>query len=175
MSDPFLGEIRMMAFDFPPKGWALCNGQLMSIGQNPALFSLLGTQFGGDGTATFGLPDLRGRVGVGMGPGAGLPPVQIGQQDGVETVTLQTSQVPAHTHEVFAVSDLAGTSDPAGALPAAKGRGGLAMFGPAGSKDTTLSPSAVSAGGAGQPHDNMQPYLVLNACIATVGLFPNRQ
>jgi microcystin-dependent protein len=174
MSEAFVGELRIMAFNFAPRGWASCNGQLLPINQNQALFSLLGTTYGGNGVNTFALPDLRGRAAVGWGSGPGLPTVQIGERGGVENVALSAAQVPAHTHTMNAVSDIANASLPSLALPAAKSRTGLAMFGPAGSGNTTLNAGAVSAAGAGQAHNNVQPSSVLNYCIALSGIFPSR-
>ena len=172
MSTSFLGELRIMAFSFPPRGWSQCNGQLLPINQNQALFSLLGTQYGGNGTTNFALPDLRGRGAVHAGLGVG--PTQMGERGGVENVTLLVQQLPQHVHTLNAVSDIANANVPGNALPAARGRGGLSMFGAAGSSNTTLSPQAVTNAGGNQPHDNMQPYGVLNFCIALQGIFPSR-
>lgn len=174
MSEAFIGELRLMAFSFAPRGWAHCDGQLLPINQNQALFSLLGTQYGGNGQTTFALPDLRSRAAVGMGTGPGLPPVQLGEMAGAENVTLSTTQVPAHQHTFNAASDLANASMPGLALPGAKSRTGLAMFGAAGSANTTLNPGAVSAAGGSQPHNNLQPLTTLNYCIALFGIFPSR-
>lgn len=167
--DPFIGEIRCFGFNFAPIGWALCQGQLMSISQNTALFSLLGTMYGGDGRTTFGLPDLRGRTPMGMGQGPGLSQRDQGEQAGTETVTLVQGQLPAHNHSV-AASSSATAKSPAAALPAYTGD--AATYGTAG--DMAMSPTMVGGGGGGQPHDNLQPYLVLNWCIATEGVFPSR-
>ncbi len=174
MSEAFIGELRIMAFNFAPRGWAFCEGQTLPINQNQALFSLLGTTYGGNGVSTFALPDLRGRAAVGAGSGPGLPPVQLGERGGVESVGLSTAEVPPHSHTMNAVSDIANASLPGLALPAAKSRTGLAMFGPAGSGNTALNAAAVSAAGAGQAHNNVQPSSVLNYCISLFGIFPSR-
>src|SRR3954454_5741331 len=135
MSDPFIGELRLFGFNFAPRNWATCDGQLMSISQNTALFSLLGTQYGGNGQTTFALPDLRGRVPKHAGQGPGLSTYTIGQVGGTETQTLSASQMPAHTHAVAASTDDATTSQPGGKVPAAVGGG--AYGGPA--ADTTMA------------------------------------
>lgn len=168
MSTPFLGELKLMSFGFAPKGWALCHGQLLPIAQNQALFALLGTNFGGNGQTTFALPDLRGRSP--MHNGAALP---LGEKAGQEAVTLLPSQMPAHSHSLTATNDLANASVPGGAVPAAKGRGGMSRYGPAGGA-TPMGPGALASTGGSQPHDNMQPFLVLNWVIALQGIFPSR-
>jgi microcystin-dependent protein len=170
MSDPFLGQISITAFAFAPKGWALCNGQLLSINQNQALFSLLGTQYGGDGRVTFALPDLRGRAAVHAG--GGVPP---GQRAGAEWVALNVSQMPSHSHALKATSDLANASVPGNALPAARARGGPTMYASGtGGQAVAMHPDTVAAAGGSQPHDNMQPYGVLSFVIALQGIFPSR-
>ena len=168
MSDPFLGQININAFGFAPKGWALCNGQLLPINQNQALFSLLGTQFGGDGRTTFALPDFRGRAAVHRGAG-----LEQGQTAGAESVTLTRAQMPSHSHALMASADFAISNVPGNALPAARPRGGLALYatgGPPGS----MAPGAVTSVGAGQQHPNMQPFNTLNFVIAMTGIFPSR-
>lgn len=168
MAEPFLSEIRLMSFNFAPKGWAQCNGQLLPINQNQALFSLLGTTFGGNGQTTFALPDLRGRVPAHMGSN-----VYLGQATGAEAVTLAESHLPAHVH-IGKVSDVLATgASPAGALVGRKGRLGHDMYG-APDNLTALNPAAGGATGGSQPHLNMQPYLTLNFCIALQGIFPSR-
>ncbi|MFG6460230.1 phage tail protein [Roseateles sp. DXS20W] len=167
MSDPFLGELRLMSFAKPPKGWALCDGQTLPIQQNQALFALLGTTYGGNGQTTFMLPDLRGRAPL---HGATLP---LGSSGGQEAVTLSTSQIPPHTHTLVATSELANASVPGDAVPAAKGRGGIDHYAPAGSA-ATMDPGTIAANAGGQPHPNMQPFQVLSWAIALVGIFPSR-
>lgn len=167
--DPFIGEIRSFGFNFAPVGWALCNGQLLSISQNTALFSLLGTMYGGNGQTTFGLPDLRGRVSLGFGQGPGLSMRTQGEVGGSETVTLTQATLPPHSHTV-AASSTATTKNPSGSLPSVTGAG--SSYGT--TADLVMSPSMIGGGGSGQPHDNMAPYLVLNWCIATQGIFPSR-
>jgi microcystin-dependent protein len=159
--DPYLGEIRMFGGNFAPVGWAFCNGQLLAISENDALFTLLGTQFGGDGQSTFGLPDLRGRVPIHQGSG-----FVIGQSGGAETVTLTASQLPAHSHSVRLAIGGTPTADPSGSLVAAAGPN-LFATGPA----TTLS---TSANGGSQPHDNMAPFLGISFIIALFGIFPSQ-
>jgi len=176
--EPFLGQITLFPFNFAPKGWAFCQGQLMPIQQNTALFSLLGTFYGGNGTTTFGLPDLRGRVPVSQGQAPGLSNYAIGSFQGAETVTLLASQVPPHSHPFPAFAVQATTNAPNGALPAeghSTGRGAPAVntYAPL----TTAVPLAsgqVALAGNGQPHNNLQPYLTLNWCIALQGIFPSR-
>ncbi|RUL69091.1 phage tail protein [Dyella choica] len=176
MSDYFLGQIMLTGFGFPPRGFAQCNGQLLPINQNTALFSLLGTQFGGNGTSNFALPDLRGRAPVSAGAsadGAWQPaPYSIGEQMGVETVTLLTANLPQHNHNV-ATSTQNGASRVAtnsvyGAFP------NEALYASAASGLSALNPAQVQNAGGNQPHDNMQPYLAINFNIALNGIFPAR-
>jgi microcystin-dependent protein len=170
MSDPFLGEIRMFGFNFAPYGWAMCNGQLLPISQNTALFSLLGTTYGGDGQTTFQLPNLQSRVAIHQGQGSGLSLYDIGQASGSETVTLTQNQMPQHSHSVSASSAPGTSGRPASAVPA---RSTGEVY--AGSSDgTTMSPSMIGNAGGSQPHTNIQPYLTLNFCIALQGIFPSR-
>ena len=172
MSDSFLGEIRIFAFDYPPKGWALCNGQTMPINQNQSLFSLLGTQYGGNGTTNFLLPDLRDRVAISAGQGNGLSSYQQGQTGGASAVTLTTSNIPAHTHTLSVVANTAGSSaSPAGARFATAAAGLGNVYG--GAADGTGSSVALPSQG-GAAHNNEQPYLTLNFCIALQGIFPPR-
>jgi microcystin-dependent protein len=166
MSNPFIGELRLMSFSFAPKGWALCNGQILPIQQNQALFSLLGTTYGGNGQTTFMLPDLRGRT-----PLHTSDDLPLGTQAGQETVTLSAAQIPAHSHSLIATSDLANASVPGGAVPAAKGRGGINRYAPAGN-DTVMDPGTVAVNEGSQPHPNMQPFEVLSWAIALVGEYP---
>ena len=169
MSQPFIGEIRPFGFNFAPAGWAFCFGQLMPISQNTALFSILGTTYGGDGMQTFALPDLRGRVPVHVSN-----QVLLGESAGVETVTLTQSQLPAHGHAVMASADLAAATTPAANVMGAKPRFGADVYA-AGSPATPLSASSVGpAAPFGLAHDNMQPSLAVNFCIALFGVFPAR-
>lgn len=170
MSNPYLGQISATAFNFAPRGWALCNGQLLAINQNQALFSLLGTQFGGDGRTTFALPDLRGRVP--MHANAFNP---VGQGVGAAAVTLQASNLPAHGHALNTSTDLANSAVPGGKVPAARPRAGPVVYAARGSTPTVaLHADSVSDTGGTQPHDNMQPSLGLNFIIALQGIFPSR-
>ena len=170
MSNMFLGQITTTAFNFAPRGWALCNGQLLQINQNQALFALLGTQFGGDGVATFALPDLRGRVPMHTDA---LNPV--GQAVGAPAVTLQAANLPAHGHALNTTTELANSAVPGGAVPAARPRAGPVVYAAAGSTPAvTLHVGSVSDIGGAQPHDNMQPSLGLNFIIALQGIFPSR-
>ena len=173
MSDPFLGEIRLFPYNFAPRGWAFCNGQIMAISQNTALFSLLGTTYGGNGTTNFALPDLRGRVAVSSGQGPGLSSYVLGQQSGSENTTLLQAQMPAHSHTVSPAANDAAASvtRPGGAVMA---RVSTAIYAGAGDGSTTMAASTTSNTGGNQPHTNIQPLLVLNYCIALQGIFPSR-
>ena len=169
MAEPFLSEIRLMSFVFAPRGWALCNGQLLPINQNQALFALLGTTYGGDGRVNFALPDLRGRSPLHVGAGTSL-----GERDGEEAHTLTVAELPGHSHALSASSDVANTHLPGAALPAGKPRGGINRYAAAGSGNTALHPGSLTpALGGGQPHNNLQPYLTLNFVIALQGIFPS--
>jgi microcystin-dependent protein len=171
--DPFLAEIRMFACNFAPKGWALCQGQILAISQNTALFSLLGTTYGGNGQTTFGLPDLRGNIP--MHPGQGqLGFYDLGQQAGSETVTLLQTEMPAHTHTLKADAiDPADTNTPSPSASYAQSTGGP-LYQTAATPSATLAPGALPVMGGNQPHNNLQPYLTVNYCIALVGIFPAR-
>ena len=177
--DPFIGQITLFPYNFAPSGWALCQGQLLPISQNTALFSLLGTQFGGDGKTNFGLPDMRGRVPIGQGQGPGLTPTTMGEMLGVENVTLLANQSGAHSHAFPAYAVPATANAPAGAAVAeghATGRGGGAVNTYA-APGTPLGLAAAQLGppvGGNQPHNNLQPYLTMNWCIALQGIFPSR-
>lgn len=170
MGNQYLGEIRLMAFNFAPKQWAQCIGQLLSIQQNTALFALLGTNFGGNGVSTFGLPDMRGRAPVHQSPNYVL-----GQMAGTETVTLNTTQIPQHQHFVQAVNGPGGASRPINAMLArsAAASGGGAVYTGA-SNTTPLNQNSIQPYGNSQPHVNMQPYLAMTYCIALQGIFPSR-
>ena len=170
MSEPFLGQISIFSFNFAPKGWTMCNGQLLPINQNQALFALLGTQFGGNGQTNFALPSLQGNVPMGMGQGGGLSPRNIGQVGGAQAVTLLLSQIPSHSH-VPNYTAAANAMGPVGNLWAADPNGNV-TFDMTGTE--TLAPNAIGNAGGSQPHDNMAPYLTLNFCIALQGIFPSR-
>lgn len=170
MAQPFVAEIRIFPFNFAPVGWALCNGQAMRISQNTALFSLLGVNFGGDGRSTFGLPNLQGNVPVNAGQGPGLSLYNVGQSGGSPTVKLLDTQMPAHNHTLRAQSGSATTTSPVGAVPATTSIPTYAA--PGGS--ATLNAGALQNTGGSLPHNNLQPYLVLNFCIALQGVFPPR-
>lgn len=171
--DPFVAEIRIFGFGFAPHGWAFCDGQLLPVSQNTALFSLVGATYGGDGQVTFGLPDLRGRVPVQPGQGPGLSLYDLGEAGGLESVALVQSELPVHTHPLRADTvDPADTNVPSPAASFARSTGGE-MY--ASTADTSLAADALSpVPGGGQPHPNMQPSLTLNFCIALQGVFPSR-
>jgi microcystin-dependent protein len=190
MSQPFLGMIILVPYNFAPRNWAFCNGQIMPIAQNTALFSLLGTTYGGNGQTTFALPDLRGRVPNSSGQGPGLQDYFLGESAGTETVTMTVNQLPAHTH-VMGLGTLAAAANvknaagnrqsPAGNVPASEASGVTAIYSNA-APDATMAGSAVSLSGApsaapvggSQPFPIVQPYLTLNYCIALTGIFPSR-
>jgi microcystin-dependent protein len=169
--DPFVAEIRIFPFNFPPKGWAWCDGQLLPISQNTALFSLLGTTYGGDGKSTFALPDLQGRAPMHPGQGPGLSLHDLGEMGGSETVTLLESEIPAHSHAVSA-SLADGTSQTPAGEKLATGVG-IGQYAAPGAM-TQLNPSALAPAGGDQPHNNMQPYLTFYFNIALQGVFPPR-
>ena len=171
MSDPFLGEIRLFPYNFAPRGWAFCNGQILSIAQNTALFALIGTTYGGDGRVTFALPDLRGRVALSSGQGPGLSDYILGQQAGDEAVTLTASQLPVHNHAVAANNNQGGGARPQGRVP---GRFSTGTGYATASNGAQMSPETITPTGGSQPHTNVQPYLALNYCIALEGIFPSR-
>lgn len=178
MSDPFLSEIRMVGFNFAPNGWATCDGQLLPISQATALFSLLGTNFGGDGRSTFALPNLQGSVPIGAGgnqPGPGLSIYNIGDIGGVEQVSLDPTTIPSHTHTPLAASGVANSPSPQGHALAAAGAGRSAANAFAPGASATVAFSSLDAVGGAQPHNNMQPYMSLYFVIALQGIFPQRQ
>ena len=168
MANPFLGEIRMAGFTIAPHGWAFCNGQLLPINQNQALFALLGTTYGGDGRTTFALPNLQARVPIHVGEGNNL-----GNLGGEITHTLTSGEMPTHTHPLNAYSGNADNSDPQSDL-LATATGGINPYGSPGGTLTSMSTQAITSIGGSQPHDNMQPYLVINFIIALQGIFPSR-
>ncbi len=174
MSDPYVGEVRLFSFIFAPKGWALCNGALLAINQYQALFSLLGTYYGGNGVQNFALPDLRSRVPVHMGT-APSGTYTIGETGGVENVTLLTTQMPGHIHNLLAVNAAgANPIPPANASLAQSGTGTDARYAAGTSNLVSLAAPSIQPAGSGQPHSNIQPYLAMNYCIALTGIFPSR-
>ncbi len=170
-TDPFVAEIAIFPFNFAPKGYAFCDGQLLPISGNTALFSLLGTTYGGNGETTFGLPDLRGCVPLGWGQGPGLSLRDLGEKGGLETVTLISSEIPSHSHSLLANSGAGTSNNPSGRMIASNAEG-IGQFG--GAPGTNMHAESLSPTGGGQPHDNLPPYLTLNYCIATNGIFPSR-
>lgn len=174
MSDPFVGEIRIFPFGFAPLGWAQCNGQILPISQNVALFSLLGTTYGGNGVSNFALPNLQGRVPLGPGQGPGLSPHDLGESGGQIAVTLPKSQVPAHTHALQGDPRPATLNGPAPENALARSAPDIYKQPSGAATPQQLNASVVTASGGGQPHNNLQPYLVLNFCIALRGIFPTQ-
>lgn len=163
MAQPYIGEIRLFGGNFAPEGWAFCDGSLLDIGEYETLFSLIGTTFGGDGQSTFALPDLRGRIPIHQNP------KPLGEMAGTETVTLTTSQIPAHTHGIAAATGTANQSSPANhrlAQPA------FNLYG-SGAGDAAMHPAAIASAGGTQPHDNMQPYLCVSYIISLYGIYPS--
>lgn len=168
MSEPYLGEIRLVGFNHAPTGWALCNGQSLPISQNSALFALLGTSYGGDGVTTFALPDLRGRVPMHQGQGTDLSPRTIGGSGGAEAVALTTAQIPSHTHTLTGSAARQDTDLVAGAAPT---KGGYYTTQ---APTVGMHPAAIAATGGGQPHTNLQPFLCVNFIISLQGLYPSQ-
>ena len=172
MADPYLGEIRMFAGNFAINGWAECNGQTMSISQNTALFSILGTTYGGNGTLTFALPDFRSRVPTHVGQGVGLSPYVLGEQTGVESVTLLATQMPTHNHAVACNSGGGNQASPVSGYPAVESTGPSLDYNSA--TNGTMSPTMIGNAGGSQPHTNIQPVLCVTFLIALEGIFPSR-
>jgi len=175
MADPFVAEIRIFPFNFPPKGWAFCNGQILPISQNTALFSLLGTTYGGDGKSNFALPNLQGQTPMQQGQGPGLSLRDLGETGGEQKVTLIQSEMPSHNHGVNAGAG-GGQPGPGGNVWASGLKTGPSLYTPSGANnnDVSMSPAALSPSGGSLPHNNMMPYLTLNFCIALQGVFPPR-
>jgi microcystin-dependent protein len=177
MADPFVAEIRMFPFNFAPKGWAFCDGQLMPLSQNTALFSLLGTTYGGDGKSTFALPDLQGSSPMHPGQGPGLSLYDLGQQGGAEFITLLVSEIPAHTHTIMAAGNPppsnAGAPATDGTSSLGRSSGGTAYLA-APANMGNMAPQELAPAGGSLPHNNMMPYLTVNFCIALQGVFPAR-
>jgi microcystin-dependent protein len=174
MSDPFVAEIRMFGGNFAPRGWALCNGQLLPISQNTALFSLLGTVYGGDGKSTFALPNLQGSSPLGQGQGAGLSDYFLGQQGGSQSVTLLQSEIPLHTHTLRGNFNTADVNDPAPNRSLARSGTGFLYQSSTSANLTGMWQQALGVSGQSLPHNNMQPYLTVTFIIAMQGVFPPR-
>ncbi len=178
MTEPYIGEIQLFAFSFPPRGWAFCNGALVSIASNTALFSILGVTYGGNGTTTFALPNLQGRAAIGAGTGPGRTTQSLGQTGGQPGVTLTSNQIPAHTHVLNAGQLSAPNPVQNVATPATNALPGLSApnnvyIAPV-TPNTSMVASSISTTGGSQAHENMQPFLAINFCIATTGIFPAR-
>jgi microcystin-dependent protein len=176
MSDVFVGEIRIVGFNFAPTGWALCNGQLLPISQNTALFSLLGTTYGGDGRSTFGLPNLQGSAPMHFGQGPGLSLYDQGETGGATSVTLLTTEMPAHNHLANAAALNGNLTSPANAVWAMSkvGRQGLSFYDSTLGSGVSMNPFALTPTGSSLPHNNMPPFLTMNFVIALQGIFPAR-
>lgn len=180
MADPFVAEIRIFPFNFAPTGWAMCNGQLLPLSQNTALFSLLGTTYGGDGKSTFALPDLEGSAPMHPGQGQGLSLRDLGEMSGTEQVTLLQTEMPIHTHNLQGSGAEATTATAAGHMPAmgvydnGQQNGLIGAYSSTTPANTQMGFQAISIAGGGLPHNNMQPYLTLNFCIALQGVYPPR-
>jgi microcystin-dependent protein len=172
VSEPFLAEIRLFPYNFAPRGWAFCQGQLLAISQNTALFSLLGTTYGGNGITTFGLPDLRGRCAVHVGQGPGLSPYDLGQVGGTETETLTVGQIAPHPHPANCLNANGNQPQPNIGVWS-KDLGGAKLYGTTKAAGT-MAPNIIGPSGNGQAHNNIEPYLALNYCIALQGIFPQR-
>ena len=170
--NPYLGEIRIFSGNFAPKGWAMCNGQLLSISSNTALFSLLGTFYGGNGTTTFALPDLRSRLPIHQGQGQGLSPYNVGQNGGFENITLNTQQLPRHNHNINTSNGPGNNIHPANTILASTTSD--KPYTSAASDGSTLNTAAVTYVGGNQPHNNLEPYLCMTFIIATQGIYPPR-
>jgi microcystin-dependent protein len=174
MADPFVAEIRIFPFNFPPTGWAFCNGQLLPISQNTALFSLVGTFYGGDGKSTFALPNLQGSVPLDQGQGPGLSPYFIGQTGGSQFVTLINSEMPFHTHNMMATVEDGTQQTLTAGITLATSINGTVYQTDTSTNLVTMAPQTISIAGGSLPHNNMMPYLTLNFCIALQGVFPAR-
>jgi microcystin-dependent protein len=171
MSTPFIAEIRMFGFNFAPRNWALCQGQLLAISQNTALFSILGTQYGGNGTSNFALPDFRSRIPVGSGNGPGLSPYVNGEVSGVENVSLTISTLPAHHHTAGCQTATGNSYTGQSGVPAPDAGGNNVYSSP---PNSVMNPLALAQTGGSSAHNNLQPYLTVNYCIALLGVFPSR-
>jgi microcystin-dependent protein len=176
MADPFVAEIRIFGFNFAPTGWAQCNGQLLPLSQNTALFSLLGTTYGGNGQSNFALPDLQGNAAMHSGQGQGLSLRDLGEMGGSQTITLLISEMPVHTHASVNAKTTGGQADPTGNMWGTSNAAKAAanFYAPPGSPTVNMNPAAFSLTGGSLPHNNLMPYLTLNFCIALQGVFPSR-
>jgi microcystin-dependent protein len=176
MSDQFLGEVRVFGCNFPPKGWAFCNGQILPISQNTALFSLLGTFYGGDGKSTFGLPNMQGNIPISQGQGAGLSPYFIGQSGGEQTVTLLMTEMPQHNHNLMTDPDDAPPNSgvPTNNALCTGNSPATAIYTTAVTPIVQMNAQTIALVGNGLPHNNMMPFLGLNFCIALQGIYPPR-
>jgi len=174
MSDPFVAEIRIFPFNFAPKGWAFCDGQLMPISQNTALFSLLGTTYGGDGKSTFALPDMQGNAPIQSGQGQGLSLRDLGEMSGTESVTLLQTEMPVHTHTFFANAVAGDANAPSPGVSLTRASNATPYQSNINQNIVQFAPQAIGPVGGSLPHNNMQPYLTLNFCIALQGIFPPR-
>jgi microcystin-dependent protein len=173
--DNFLGQIALFGFNFPPKGWAQCNGQVLPISQNQALFSLLGTTFGGNGVTTFQLPDLRGRRAINWGQGSGLSSYVLGQVGGQENVTLNSTQMPTHVHFAFGTATAGNQGSPQGGTWAKDNNGTMNNYAPWNASNAApMNANALGNTGGNQAHENRPPYLAANYCIALTGVYPSR-
>lgn len=172
MADPFVAEIRIFPFNFAPKGWAWCDGQILPLSQNTALFSLLGTTYGGDGKSNFALPNMQGNAPIHAGQGSGLSLYDLGQMGGTETVTLLQSEIPAHSHNIMASTAPADTNPPSPTVVIAQSTGTNAYSSNA--SNAFMSFNTLTPQGGGQPHNNLMPYLTFYFCIALQGVFPPR-
>jgi microcystin-dependent protein len=175
VADPFIAEIRIFGFNFAPTGWATCDGQLLPISQNTALFSLMGTFYGGDGKSTFALPNLAGRATIQQGQGQGLSPYDVGQIGGMESVTLVSEAMPVHRHSLMASDDPGNLPSPAPDRSLARSQPPVYKEPAGAARPRPLAFQAVGLTGGSQPHNNMMPFLTLNFCIALQGIFPPRQ
>jgi microcystin-dependent protein len=175
MSDPFVAEIRIFPFNFAPTGWAFCDGQILPLSQNTALFSLLGTMYGGDGKSTFGLPDMQGNSPMQQGQGSGLSARFEGETGGEDNVTLLQTEIPVHTHQMTATDQPGQLNQPNNTAILARSLGGFAYSTTyTGGQVIAMNPNALAPYGSSQPHNNLQPYLTLNFCIALQGIYPPR-
>ena len=174
MADPFVAEIRIFGFNFPPRGWAFCDGQILPISQNTALFSLLGTTYGGDGKSTFGLPNMQGSSPMQPGQGPGLSLYDLGQNGGSDNVTLLQSEIPSHTHQMFGTVENGTQGTLATNITLATSMNGKLYQTATSTNLVAMNVNALPPAGNGLPHNNMQPYLTLNFCIALQGVFPQR-